>query len=319
MKKFISIVTPCYNEEDNVEEISREVRSVMGSLPQYDYEHIFIDNDSRDRTQELLRKMAAEDKRIKVIINSRNFGHIRSPFYGILQAEGDAVIFIVCDFQDPPSLIPDFIKKWEEGHRIVIGVKTTSNVAPIMHAVRSFYYRLLNRLSEIELVNNFTGFGLYDKSVIQTLRRIHDPYPYFRGLISEIGFFPHAVLEYDQPARRRGFSKNNFYTLYDMALLGITNHSKVPLRMATMIGFISSILFFIIATGYLVAKLLFWQTFQLGLAPLIIGIFFTASVQLFFIGILGEYIGSIHTKVMNRPLVVEKERINFDSLKPENV
>lgn len=307
---LISVVTPCYNEEENVEELYRQVREVFATLPGYQYEHIFIDNASRDRTVAILKALAKDDKNVKVIVNSRNFGHIRSPYHGLLQASGDAVILLVADLQDPPEMIRDFVRKWEEGFKIVLGVKTQSKETPAMFLVRKVYYELIGRLSEIELTKNNTGFGLYDSTIIEILRQVNDPYPYFRGLISEIGFAS-AKIEYTQPARARGITKNNFYTLYDIAMLGIINHSKVPLRLATMVGFLLSILSFIVAICYLVAKLVWWNTFTLGTAPLVTGLFFFSSVQLFFIGIIGEYVGSIQTQVLKRPLVIEKERINF--------
>jgi len=309
--KLISVVTACFNEEENIREVYEQVRAVFIDLPQYEYEHIFIDNASKDRTVGILKGIAQEDHRVKIIVNTRNFGHIRSPYHALMQAKGDAVISIVADLQDPPIMIKKFIKKWEEGYKIVIGVKAQSEESPLFFAIRKAYYNLVGRLSEIELIKNFTGFGLYDQRVIETLRSIEDPYPYFRGLICDIGF-ERAVIEYIQPLRKRGFTKNNFYTLYDMAMLGITNHSKVPLRLATMTGFAVAFLNLIVALGYFVYKLIFWNSFTVGIAPLVIGLFFFASVQLFFIGIIGEYIGSIHTQVLKRPLVVEKERINFD-------
>lgn len=309
--KLISVVTPCYNEEENVKEVYEQVRAVFIDLPQYEYEHIFIDNASKDRTVALLKEIAQADRRVKIIVNTRNFGNTRSPHHALLQAKGDAVIAIVADLQDPPTMIKEFIKKWEEGYKIVIGVKTQSEESPLFFTIRKAYYNLVGRLSEIELIKNFTGFGLYDQKVIETLRSIEDPYPYFRGLICDIGF-ERAVIEYVQPVRKRGFTKNNFYTLYDIAMLGITNHSKVPLRLATMTGFAVALMSIIVALGYFVYKLIFWGNFQVGMAPLVIGLFFFAAVQLFFIGIIGEYIGAIHTQVLKRPLVVEKERINFD-------
>lgn len=309
--KLISIVTPCYNEEENVEELYLQVKNIFSNLPQYKYEHIFIDNASKDKTVYILKAIAKLDKNVKIIVNSRNFGHIRSPYYGVLQASGDAVIPVVADLQDPPHLISEFIKKWEEGYKIVLGVKSQSQESPTMFAIRKMYYDFINRVSEIELTKNNTGFGLYDKSVIQILREINDPYPYFRGLISEIGFESYKI-EYNQPSRKRGITKNNFYTLYDIAMLGITNHSKVPLRIATMLGFIMSLVSFLIAGCYLMLKLFFWNSFTLGTAPVVVGLFFFASVQLFFIGIIGEYIGSIHTQVLKKPLVIEQERINFE-------
>ena len=307
---LISIVTPCYNEEDNVEEVYRQVKEVFTALPEYSYEHIFIDNASKDRTVAILKRLAGEDRNVKIIVNSRNFGHIRSPYHALLQSQGDAAIFLVADLQDPPTLIKPFLEKWREGFKIVLGVKTQSRETPAMFLVRKLYYELVSRLSEVELTKNNTGFGLYDRQIVEILRRIDDPYPYFRGLISDIGF-ESAKIEYAQPARMRGITKNNFYTLYDIAMLGITNHSKVPLRLSAMLGFLMSGLSLLVALGYLVAKLLFWNYFTLGMAPIIIGIFFFSSIQLFFIGIIGEYIGSIHTQVLKRPLVIEKERINF--------
>ncbi len=309
-KKLISIVTPCFNEEENINAIYSQVKEIFDELKNYNYEHIFIDNCSKDKTVELLKEIAAKDKNVKVIVNARNFGHIRSPYYALLQSSGDATILIVSDLQDPPNLIKEFITKWEEGFKIVIGVKNQSEESPLMFRVRKMYYRLINKLSETELIKNYTGFGLYDKVVIEILRKIDDPYPYFRGLICDIGFEIFRV-PYTQPARKRGITKNNFYTLYDMAMLGITNHSKIPLRIATMIGFLMSMLSFIVAIIYLVYKCVFWDWFSVGTAPLVIGLFFFSSVQLFFIGVIGEYIGSINTQVLKRPLVIEKERINF--------
>jgi len=311
MARRISVVTGCYNEEENVRELYEQVKSVFAGMNNYSYEHIFIDNASKDRTVALLKEIAARDRNVKIIVNSRNFGHVRSPYYGILQAKGDAVIYIVADLQDPPSLIPEFIKKWEEGSRIVIGVKKKSEESALFFYLRKLYYNAISRLSEIELVKNYTGYGLYDQSVIQILRGIEDPYPFMRGLICEVGF-DKALIEYQQPARKRGLTKNNFYTLYDMAMLGITNHSKVPLRLAAMTGFVVALFSLAVALGYFVYKLIHWNSFSVGIAPLVIGLFFFSAVQLFFVGIIGEYIGSIHTQVLKRPLVVEKERINFD-------
>jgi polyisoprenyl-phosphate glycosyltransferase len=313
---FLSVVTACYNEEDNVAEVYRQVREVLESLPPragegYTYEHLFIDNASTDRTVEILRGICVEDPRVKVIVNTRNFGHIRSPFHGLLQARGDAVISIVADLQDPPGMIREFVAKWEEGYKVVVGVKQESREKRTMFFFRGVFYRLIDRLSEVPLVRNFTGFGLYDRVVMDTLREIDDPYPYFRGLICDLGYERAEVL-YTQPRRSRGITKNNFYTLYDMAMLGITNHSKVPLRLAAMAGFFLSLVAVLVAVVYLVLKLTMWDTFDLGLAPLVIGVYLLGAVQLFFIGILGEYIGSIHTQVYHRPLVIEKERINFD-------
>lgn len=308
---LISIMSPCFNEERNVELLYEQVKEIFAGMPGYEYEHIFIDNASKDRTVDILRKIAASDKKVKLILNTRNFGHIRSPYHGLLQAQGDAVIALASDLQDPPTMIKDFIAKWEQGYKVVLGVKTQSKESTAMFFVRKMFYSFINRLSDIELIKNATGFGLYDKKVIQILRQIDDPYPYARGLIAEIGF-DIAKVEYTQQARKRGISKNNFYTLYDLAMLGITNHSKIPLRLATMIGFSVSLLSLLLAFVFLVAKLLFWSQFSLGIAPIVIGLFFFGSVQLFFLGIIGEYIGSIYTQVLKRPLVIEKERVNFE-------
>jgi glycosyltransferase involved in cell wall biosynthesis len=309
-EKLISVVSGCYNEEGNVRECYEQVKKVFQEIGRYRYEHIFIDNASQDRTPAILREMAAQDENVKVILNARNFGHIRSGYHAMLQARGDAVISVVSDLQDPPELIKEFVKKWEEGFLIVIGVKQDSEESPLFFAVRKFYYELAAQLSETELNKNVTGFGLYDRRFMDILKEMDDPYPYFRGLVSEIGF-PAAKILYHQPVRKRGITSNNFYRLFDMAMLGITNHSKVPLRLATMLGFAVSIVSISIAFVYVILKLMFWHEFSLGLAPLVVGLFFFGSVQLFFIGILGEYIGSIHTQVLKRPHVIELERINF--------
>lgn len=312
--KFVSVVTQCFNEEDNVRECYSQVKEIFSQLPDYRYEHLFIDNASTDKTVDILRRIAAEDSNVKVIVNSRNFGVVRSPYYGLLQAEGDAVISLVSDLQDPPVLIKDFLQKWEEGYQVVAAVKKGSEESFLFFALRKFYYSLINRLSDVELLENFYGFGLYDKRVVEILRKIDDPYPYFRGLISEVGL-RRAVIYYRQPVRKKGKRKVNFYSLYDTAMLGITSHSKVPLRLATMLGFALAIVNLLVATGYLVYKLICWDSFSVGIAPVVIGLFFFASVQLFFVGIIGEYIGLIHTQVQKRPLVIEKERINFKEKK----
>lgn len=313
--KLISVVTPCFNEEENVAAVHEEVKRIFAGLPGYAYEHIFIDNASRDRTVEKLRDIARGDANVRVIVNARNFGTVRSPYYGLLQTRGDAAMTLAADLQDPPALIPEFIRRWEQGYKIVAAVKSRSDETPVMYFIRKNYYRLVGRLSEVELLKDFNGFGLMDRQVIDILRRINDPYPYLRGLLADIGF-PMAQVEYAQPARRRGITKNNFYTLYDQAMLGITSHSKVPLRLAAMLGFATALLSLLTAGVYFVYKLVFWQSFTVGIAPLVIGLFFFASVQLFFLGIIGEYIGSIHTQVLRRPLVIEKERINFDEPPP---
>jgi glycosyltransferase involved in cell wall biosynthesis len=308
--KLISIVTPCYNEEENIEEIHKQVKAIFDYIPNYRYEHLFIDNASTDQTVPLLKKIAQDDPKVKLILNSRNFGHIRSPYYGMLQTKGDATILIVADLQDPPSMIKEFIQKWEEGFKIVIGVKPESQESKLMFFIRRVYYHFVTKIADVKLIKNFTGFGLYDKQVIEQLRAHKDPYPYFRGLVAEIGF-DIAELPYNQPRRARGVTKNNFYSLYDMAMNGITSHSKVPLRLATMAGFTLSILSLLLSFIFLGLKLIFWKSFVLGVAPILIGLFFFSSIQLFFIGLLGEYIASIHTRVISRPLVIEKERINF--------
>lgn len=309
-RRLLSVVTGCYNEVGNVEDLHRQIAEALSGFPQYDWEHIFIDNDSRDGTREVLLRLAAAEPRVKLIFNTRNFGHIRSPYYGILQARGDAIITMASDLQDPPSLIPEFIRKWEAGYKVALGQKITSDESRIFFVIRSFYYRLVRRLADIDLIEHVTGFGIYDREVIEEFRKIDDPYPYARGMISDLGYEV-ARIQYHQPSRKSGITKNNFYTLYDMAMLGITNHSKVPLRVATLLGFALSLVSLLLAVGYLIYKLLFWNKFPVGQAPVVIGLFLFSSVQLFFTGVLGEYIASIHTQVMHRPLVIEKERHNF--------
>jgi glycosyltransferase involved in cell wall biosynthesis len=309
--KLITVVTACYNEADNVEALYEAVKRVFAALPQYRHEHLFIDNASTDGTAAILRRIAEKDPNVKVILNTRNFGAIRSSYHAMLQARGDAVIGMAADFQDPPELIPRFLEKWEAGYRVVLGVKESSEERGLFYALRERYYRLLSRIAETELVKQATGFGLYDQVVVEQLRRIEDPYPYFRGLLAEVGYEIGRV-PFRQPARRRGVSSQNFYRLYDIAFLGIVNHSKVPLRLATMAGFAMALVCMLVALGYLAAKLVFWDYFQLGMAPILIGFFFLSSIQLFFVGIVGEYIGSIYTKVRNHPHVFERERINFD-------
>ncbi|WP_433739407.1 glycosyltransferase family 2 protein [Pseudomonas putida] len=310
MRKLISIVTPCYNEEANIDELYQRIVEVMSRLD-YDYEHIFIDNCSTDNSHAKLRALAAQDKRIKLIFNARNFGHIRSPYHALLQARGDAAVLIASDLQDPPEMIEEFVKKWEEGFKTVMAVKPESEESRLMFLVRRAYYRFVTRISEVPLVQNATGAGLFDRVVLDILKQIDDPYPYFRGLLCEIGF-PIATVPFKQPRRQRGITKNNFYTLYDIAMLGITNHSKVPLRLMVMGGGLLAGLSLLIAFGFLVAKLLFWNSFQVGIAPMLISLFFFSSVQILFLGMLGEYLGSVHTQMRNMPLVVESERVNFD-------
>ncbi|MDN0124335.1 glycosyltransferase family 2 protein [Yersinia aleksiciae] len=310
MRKLISIVTPCYNEEANIDELYQRIVDVMARLD-YDYEHIFIDNCSTDSSLVKLRALAAQDKRVKLILNARNFGHIRSPYYALLQARGDAAILIASDLQDPPEMIEEFVKKWEEGFKTVMAVKPESEESRLMFIARRIYYRFVTRISEVPLVQNATGAGLFDRAVLDILKKIDDPYPYFRGLLCEIGF-PIATVPFKQPRRMRGITKNNFYTLYDIAMLGITNHSKVPLRLMVIGGAMLAGFSLLAAFGFLIAKLVFWDSFQMGIAPLLISLFFFSSVQILFLGMLGEYLGSVHTKIRNMPLVIERERVNFD-------
>lgn len=309
--KTVSVITPCFNEETNVREVYDRVRTVMLALGRYRYEHIFIDNASRDNTFGILKEIASLDSNVKVIRNARNFGHVRSPMHAMLQASGDAVIVLVCDLQDPPELLEQLLEEWEKGVPIVIAVKQHSRESAPMFLVRKMFYRLVNRLSDdIETYENFTGFGLYDRQVVDLVRQFGDPYPYFRGMIAEIGL-PHTEIQYMQQRRKHGKSKNNFYTLYDLAMLGITKLSKVPLRLVTFSGFAGSLCSMLGGISYFAYKLLFWHQFTLGIAPIVIGMFFLGSLQLLFMGIIGEYIGNIHTQVHNRPLVVERERLNF--------
>ncbi|EEQ04874.1 Glycosyl transferase [Yersinia bercovieri ATCC 43970] len=303
-------MTPCYNEEANIDELYQRIVDVMARLD-YDYEHIFIDNCSTDNSLVKLRALAAQDKRVKLILNARNFGHIRSPYYALLQARGDAAILIASDLQDPPEMIEEFVKKWEEGFKTVMAVKPESEESRLMFFARRTYYRFVTRISEVPLVQNATGAGLFDRAVLDILKKIDDPYPYFRGLLCEIGF-PIATVPFKQPRRMRGITKNNFYTLYDIAMLGITNHSKVPLRLMVIGGAMLAGLSLLAAFGFLIAKLVFWNSFQMGIAPLLISLFFFSSVQILFLGMLGEYLGSVHTKIRNMPLVIESERVNFD-------
>jgi glycosyltransferase involved in cell wall biosynthesis len=311
-KKMISIVAGCFNERDNIAELHARITSVMAKTPQYDYEIILIDNASADGTVDIIRAIAAHDRKLKAIINVRNFGHIRSPYHAFLLAEGDAVIGMASDLEDPPELILEFIRKWEEGFRIAIAVRRSSAerglVVPLL---RKAYYSLITRISEVDQVRNFTGFGLYDRCVMDILRSIRDPYPYFRGLICEIGY-PRAEIPFDKPVRKRGLSKGNFFIYLDSALLGIVNHSKAPLRLATIIGICMSGMSFITGTYYLVRKLIYWNDFQVGIAPLATSLFFFLGILFLMIGLLGEYVGLLVTHTVKRPMVVEQERINFE-------
>jgi len=293
MMRKIVVVTACYNEEENIEHVYRRVKEVFESdLSEYRYEHLFIDNASEDDTVKILIRIAEVDSNVKVIVNSRNFGHIRSPFHGLIQGDGDAVISIVADLQDPPEMIVDFVRKWEDGYDIVVAVKNQSRENKVMYSIRTLYYKILKKMSDVNIFENFTGFGLYDRKIIRILREIKDPYPFFRGIISELGFKV-ATVNYTQPRRERGITKNNFFTLYDMGILGIISNSKVPLRIATFFGFILSLISLLAGLGFLIGKFIFWNTFQAGIAPLLIGNFFFFGVLLFFIGILGEYVGAI--------------------------
>lgn len=308
-KEYISIITPCYNEQDNVDELYQRIYSVMKMLP-YNYEHIFIDNSSTDDTVNKIKSIAKYDKNVKLIVNARNFGHTKSPFYGVLQSSGDACIVIASDLQDPPEMIPEFIGKWKEGYKTVLAVKPESDESPLMFFVRKIFYKLISKISDIPLVENATGAGLFDKDVVNILRKIEDANPYFRGLVCEIGF-PIALVPFRQPRRRRGLTKNNFLTLYDLAIIGIMNHSRVPLRLMAIGGFLLSLLSILMTISFFVVKLMGWGDFQYGTATILVGVFFFGALQAFFIGVVGEYIGAIHTQVRKMPLVVELERVNF--------
>ena len=309
--KLITIMTPCYNEEQNVREVHRRLMAVAETLPQYRFEHLFIDNASTDSTVAVLRQMAAEDPTVKVIVNARNVGSDRSGMHALLQAQGDAIGILVADLQDPPELFADMIHAWEGGAPIVAGIKNTSDESWLMYRLRTAYYRLVARLTNVRIMAHFTGFGLYDRSVIDKIRAdFRDPYPYFRGMIAELGL-PVAIVHYNQNRRARGITSQNFYSLYDFAMLGITNLSKVPLRLVVFAGFVSAFLSFLTGMFYLVYKLVYWKNFTVGVAPVVLGLFFLGSIQLIALGIIGEYVGSIHTLVLKRPLVTERERINF--------
>lgn len=309
--RTVTILTPCYNEAENVQALYERVREVFTPLAGYDYDHLFIDNASTDRTVDILRDIASRDRRVKVIVNTRNFGHIRSPIHALLQCRTDAVIILAADFQDPPEVIPALLEQWRDGFKVVLAVKSASAESALMFLIRRIGYSIVDKLSEVKQVRNNTGFGLYDKAFVSVLRQLPDPYPYFRGIVAELGF-RHATVPYTQPQRTRGITKNNLYMLYDLGVQGIVNHSKIPLRLAAIGGFVSSVVSLMAAFVYFVMKMVFWYDLPIGVAPVIIGLFCVASVQLFFLGVLGEYVGSIYTQVRNRPLVVEQERINLD-------
>ncbi len=311
MKK-VSIVVPCFNEEENVVPLSEAIiRTFQEELPGYDYEIIFIDNDSQDKTRGLLKEMCAGNSKIKAILNAKNFGQFNSPYYGLLQITGDCGILVAADFQDPIEMIPKFVKEWEKGYKIVCGIKTSSRESKWMYFFRSCYYKMIKRLSQVEQIEHFTGFGLYDRKFIEVLKQLDDPTPFLRGIVAELGF-RRKDLEYTQPKRRAGKTSNNFYRLYDAAMLSITSYTKVGLRLATLVGFLCAAFSMAVAAVYLVLKLIYWDRFIAGTAPILIGMFLLGSVQLFFIGMLGEYVLTINSRVMKRPLVVEEERINFD-------
>ena len=311
MKK-ISVLIPCYNEAENVGPISRAVTEILEKeLPQYDYELVFIDNDSTDGTRDIIRGLCADNPRIKAILNARNFGQFNSPYYGMLQVTGDCVIEMVADFQDPVEMIPKYIHEWEKGYKIVIGIKTSSKENRLMYWLRSCYYKTIKKLSDVEQIEHFTGSGLYDREFIEVLRNLDDPTPFLRGIVAELGY-RRKEIPYEQPRRRAGKTHNNFYRLYDAAMLSVTSYTKAGLRLATIFGSICAVVSMLIAMVYLVMKLIWWDRFPAGMAPMLIGMLFLGSVQLFFIGFLGEYIMRINQGVMKRPLVIEEERINFN-------
>ena len=311
MASLISLSIPCYNEEENVDELYRRICDATDKISQYQFEFVFIDNASEDQTVKKLTFLASKDPRVKIIVNTRNFGHIRSPYWGMMQTRGEATIALASDLQDPPELIPQFLAQWELGWKVVLAVKPRSKTNFFVHRLRRLYYQVLDGIANIELVKDATGFGLYDKKVLDEVRKISDPYPYLRGLICELGF-PIKTIPFLQPRRERGLSKNNFYTLFDIAMLGIVSHSLVPIRLASISGIVIGFLSLLVAIFYTMMKLLNWYSFPVGMAPIVIGIFLLFSLLFIFIGILGEYIGSIHSYVKNRPIVVERERINFE-------
>ena len=307
----VSVVVACYNEQDNVIPLSKEIDKIfVENFPDYEYEILYMDNDSTDNTRANLEKLCEENSRVKAIFNVHNFGSIRSSVYGLLQATGDCVIKMCADFQDPPELIVPFVKEWEKGHKIVLAIKDGSQESKLMYLIRKCYYKFINKITDIDHIDNFVGYGLYDRDFIEILRELNDPMPYLRGIVAELGY-KYKEVKYLQPKRRSGKSKFNFYRLYDYAMLGITSYSKVPLRIATFIGGIIAAISMIIGLIYLVMKLIYWDSFLVGTAPMLIGVFFIGAIQLVFVGLLGEYILNINTRILNRPLVVEEKRINF--------
>lgn len=311
MKK-ISVIIPCYNEEENIEAMYKALKNIFESkLASYDYEFIFIDNDSRDNSRKILRNLCLQDKNLKAIFNAKNFGQFNSPYYAMLQSSGDATILMAADFQDPVEMIPKYVSAWEEGYKIVIGIKSSSKENALMYRLRTLYYKMIKKLSDVEQIEHFTGFGLYDKAFIKVMRDLDDPVPFLRGIVAELGF-RRKEIAYEQPKRRAGITSNNLYKLYDAAMLSITSYTKIGLRLATLIGAISGALSFVVALIYLILKLLYWDRFPAGMTPILIGMLFLGSVQIFFIGMIGEYILTINQRLMKRPLVVEEERINFE-------
>jgi len=313
-RKKISIVIPCYNEQDNVGPISEAVRAQFDNVPllqKYDWEILFMDNDSKDATRDRIRELCAKDKHIKAIFNAKNFGQFNSPYYGMLQTDGDATMLMAADFQDPPELIEQYVQGWEEGYKIVIGIKEQSSDDRFIYALRCLYYKMIRKFSQVDQIEHFTGFGLYDREFIKVLRDLDDPTPFLRGIVAELGF-RRKEIPYSQPKRRAGKTSNNFYTLYDAAMLSFTSYTKVGLRVATFAGAICAGLCMVVAIIYLIMKLIWWDRFPAGMVPLLLGMLFLGSVQIFFIGLVGEYILSINQRVMNRPLVVEEERLNFE-------
>jgi Glycosyltransferases involved in cell wall biogenesis len=312
-KKKISVMIPCYNEEENVVQIYKAVKEQLETnLPSYDYEILFIDNNSTDNTRALLRTVCNDDKKVKAIFNAKNFGQFNSPYYAMCQTTGDCTICMCCDFQDPPELIPQFVKEWENGYKIVSGIKAKSKENPFVRLLRTIYYKMIKKMSDVEQIEHFTGFGLYDKSFIKVLSDLNDPIPFIRGIVAELGYKRKDIM-YEQQKRAAGKTHNNWYSLYDAAMLSFTSYTKIGLRIATIAGFLMSFASFSIAVIYLILKLIFWYSFPVGIAPLIILVSIIGSVQLFFIGLLGEYILNINKRLMNRPLVIEEERINFDT------
>lgn len=310
--KTISVVVPCYNEEENVQAMADALREMFArDLPDYRYEILFIDNDSKDRTREIIRSLCAQDKDIKGIFNAKNFGQFNSPYYAMLQTTGDATVLMAADFQDPVEMIPKYVKEWENGYRIVIGIKKSSQENPLMYWLRGCYYKLIKKLSDVEQIEQFTGFGLYDRKFIQVMRELDDPTPFLRGIVAELGF-RRKEIPYEQPKRRAGKTSNNFYRLFDAAMLSVTAYTKVGLRLATLLGLTVGCISLVIAVVYLILKLMFWDNFPAGMAPLLIVTCLLGSMQLFFIGLIGEYIMSINDRVKKRPLVVEDERLNFE-------